>query len=58
MSASVVEIPVEHRIAAKQERVHILTGAVCNNGRLLQTMGAVMTGEGRSSLTGCALSVG
>ncbi len=31
MSAPVVEIPVEHRIAAKQERVHILTGAVCNN---------------------------
>jgi cyclic pyranopterin phosphate synthase len=31
VSAPVVEIPVEHRIAAKQERVHILTGAVCNN---------------------------
>ena len=29
--ASDAELSIEQRIAAKKERVHILTGAVCNN---------------------------
>ena len=31
MSVEPIESNVEQRIAARQQRVHILTGAVCNN---------------------------